>query len=301
MASATGQKDQILSLLNQFYPDECEAPRLRVQLKASLFAAGLSIFDLPGMGPDDWAKFGVVGPRHVDLCQQLAALRPARSPRGPGAGTWPSTPGNRPTGLASASLSAGGAAAPTHGAAAAAGGPSGSGGRWGQPPAVAAPPPPPPTLPETRWESPTPRLQLIAARRPCDHHGVPDSSLWKFKPLTELEVMSEDLWDEKMVERALHSMHSVFSVPTQQHRVWHVAGATGIFWKGNPVDKDRHLLFVKGYWPHGKQNWVIEIGCLKCGYRSNNIYAWGVASKGVNLCRSGAQELGLVLDSLFNH
>ena len=141
-------------------------------------------------------------------------------------------------------------------------------------------------------------MRLLQATTACDHHSVPDASVWKYKPLKDFEWTQDALWDDKMIERALQSLQTCFNVPSNHHRLWYIVGTPGMFWKGNPVDKDSSLLYVRGYWPNSKTSRNIEVGCLKCGYRSTLIHPWGLASQGAP-CRGGADELGMVLDGLF--
>ena len=309
-ADATELREKMLALLSQFYLNEPDEMRLRTQLKARMFDNGYSIFDVPAMGSDEWVKLGVVGQHHAGLIRQLGALRgTSKSPR--------TGPGGRSSGsgLADTPWRAGGdAPAPKHAAAAAAGAAS-----WG-------PVPPPPPANPSIWDSEPPApapggiaaatlavyhgqerperparpepVRLFCATTACEHHHVPDASVWKYKPLKEFEWARDALWDEKMIERALQSLETVFSVPSNQHPMWYIASTPGMFWKGNPVDQHACFLYMTGDWPNSKTSRTIEIGCLRCGYRSNTIMPWGVAAAGAP-CRAGHDELRIVLDGLF--
>ena len=113
-------------------------------------------------------------------------------------------------------------------------------------------------------------LQLISGPGACEHRGAPTRDVWKYSPLKDFEL-GDNMFDVKTIERVLQSIHSDHNAPANKHVVWHMVSREGMFWAGNPVDRPTRRLFVKGDWPNSKPSRFLEIGRLKCGYRSNLI------------------------------
>jgi hypothetical protein len=308
-SDAAELKKKIVDLLELFYSDEPagQQVRLRALLKAKLFDKGYCIFDTVSMREEDWTELGVVGRSNANICRQLAALRESPPTRNKVTGFFDDEPAAKRG--AGSSGSAGGQADPWSGS-----------GSW-RSAALGLPgvPPPPPlqSLPPPPAAPPVPAggpgtiaaatlaayhgrgaVTLLCNTEACDHHGTPDGNVWKQNALREYELRNtDDVWDAKMIERAMQGVQASKSVPGELHRLWHWYNEPGFFWGGNMADKNECLLFMRGYWPTNKTTRYLEIGCLKCGHRSNRIYPWGAASaRGV---QSGAMELQMVMDGLF--
>jgi len=295
---------KILDLWEGFYKDQpdTQQTRLRCMLKAKCFDNLYNLFDMVAMSEADWTKLGVVGKVNVDVCKQIAALRPPdRNKMAAAAAPTPEPASKRGVAASSGAWDwqPEGHASRDPGPWAAWAGPVPP-----PPPVSDLPPvPPPPALPGVAERTlevyrSRPPVMLLQNTNSCDHHQVPPANVWKLNPLKDFELrVTDDFLDATAIERVLQGTQTAKNVPCEEHNIWHFVGIPGAFWSGNRADKDDCLLFMRNYWPNNKVTRYVEIGCLKCGYRSNKILPWSTSK--VEGVRSGAEELALVLNGLF--
>ena len=118
----------------------------------------------------------------------------------------------------------------------------------------------------------------------CQHHGpTTNRELWTYKPLTLAEA-TRDLEEHTswVVEHGMNQiLSSVSSHPLNvafPSRLWNLVKNSDFLWNGSEHTVDTAETWVQATWntskTASKANRCLTIGCLKCGYRTPEIYPW---------------------------
>ena len=137
----------------------------------------------------------------------------------------------------------------------------------------------------------------------CGAHGMlHDEKLWVFKPLQEREFRHNDefFWDEKQVFKVLSSVHAAHNPPVLNgRRIWSTIERPGLFWTGNPYNRDTCPMWASGWWPQSnKMTRSLQFGCLKCGCRTPDVKPWAPRSPEYG-DRNGSTAVNCIIEALF--
>ena len=175
---------------------------------------------------------------------------------------------------------------------------------WNQPTSAAAAAPPglvpgtqPAPVPGTRG------LTLTPGPFACAFHTVPAiEGAWFHEPLEQAEVesLADGLWDAEAVKRVVNSMYSSLGPfpPELEKVIWTDLDSDNLFWKGLRMTKQRCFFWMRGNWPGGKTSRQIEMGCLRCGFRTPYFYLWGPCAEADD--KPGAEVMMEILKCMFN-
>jgi hypothetical protein len=121
--------------------------------------------------------------------------------------------------------------------------------------------------------------------------------------LTEREVelaksSLDGMWGNNHVDSMTVFLQATLGLAADVcNRTWALTQDPNFFWDGNPYSVRDAQFWAKGWWPQSQHTKEIhvQLGCLRCGYRTPVIHPWGPSIQGV----SGADKIKHVFKILF--